>query len=120
MSKKKEIVGIGGGSYTTAIALTLLVLVIVIVHYYVVLKPALREREKYMDGMLDVQDPKFDDPSLSFPTKCVSCERQFPVGKRWAAQPTKCFACERHMLAAGGHEAAQNTHPNKCFACESS
>lgn len=74
----------------------------------------------------------FSPLSRSFPTKCFSCERQFPVGYRWAAQPTKCFSCERHAAAAAvaaaaaartGHApsattAAQLSHPNKCYDCE--
>jgi hypothetical protein len=67
----------------------------------------------------DINDPKFADPALSFPSKCFSCEAQFPIGERWRGQQTKCFACERAALNRyGGMITPQFTHPNKCFACE--
>lgn len=48
---------------------------------------------------------------LGYPTKCFSCERQFPPGQEWRGQSTKCFSCERHAPDA------QSTHPSKCLSC---
>lgn len=105
--------------YFRAFIMAVFLLVVIVVHHFAIVfsdeKKSKQRTESYMDGMMRVNDPKFDDPSLSFPTKCVSCERQFPIGERWAAQPTKCFSCEAQEDANGG---AQYTHPNKCHACE--
>jgi hypothetical protein len=57
----------------------------------------------------------YASPELSFPSKCVDCERAFPPGQKWRAQQTKCFDCEHNHQMMGG---PQYTHPNKCLDCE--
>lgn len=103
------------------IALFLFLVVVVLViamastHYYS--RKMHRVMREPFGEITDVYDPKFADPALSFPSKCFSCEAQFPVGERWRGQQTKCFACEQAALAME-RISPQFTHPNKCFACE--
>jgi len=53
-----------------------------------------------------------DDGSLFYATKCVSCERLFPLGERWRGQPTKCFSCEAHAQRHPEFAVTpQHTHP---------
>ena len=47
---------------------------------------------------------------LAQPSKCYSCENQFPDSQKWRAQPTKCFSCEAQSGFQG--------QPSKCFDCE--
>tara|TARA_B100001093_G_C26747483_1_gene979538 strand:+ start:918 stop:1211 length:294 start_codon:yes stop_codon:yes gene_type:complete len=55
---------------------------------------------------------------IAQPTKCFSCERQLPKGRKYLGGPTKCFSCEREILARYGGDAANLAQPTKCFSCE--
>ena len=54
---------------------------------------------------------------LAGPSKCFSCEQQFPPNLRWQGRQTKCFDCER-QLASSDPALANYTHGTKCFSCE--
>lgn len=55
---------------------------------------------------------------LAQPTKCFSCERELPLGKKYLGGPTKCFSCERQLLNMYGGQMADLGQPSKCFSCE--
>ena len=55
---------------------------------------------------------KWADDSIAYPTKCVDCERMFPVGERWRGQQTKSLSCEKYA-SQHGHIDPQHTHPMK-------
>ena len=55
---------------------------------------------------------------IAQPTKCFSCERQLPKGRKYLGGSTKCFSCERELLARYGGNAANLGQPTKCFSCE--
>lgn len=60
---------------------------------------------------------RFQQSALFHPTKCVSCERQFPSGYAWMGQKTRCFDCERELAARHPHDpsAAFGAHPRRFF-----
>lgn len=68
-------------------------------------------------GLL-TQNEHFTGYFIAQPTKCFSCERQLPRGKKYLGGPTKCFSCERELLARYGGDAADLGQPTKCFSCE--
>lgn len=55
---------------------------------------------------------------MAQPTKCFSCEKQLPAGKKYLGGPTKCFSCERQLLNMHGGQMADLAQPSKCFSCE--
>jgi len=55
---------------------------------------------------------------MAQPTKCFSCEKELPVGKKYLGGPTKCFSCERQLLNMYGGQMADLAQPSKCFSCE--
>jgi hypothetical protein len=40
------------------------------------------------------------------PTKCFSCERQFPSEYQWLGRNTRCFSCERDLVRRTGNPSA--------------
>lgn len=36
---------------------------------------------------------------ISVPSKCYSCEKQFPSGYEWMGQKNKCFSCQKQLFA---------------------
>ena len=55
---------------------------------------------------------------IAQPTKCFSCERELPPGKKYLGGSTKCFSCERELLARYGGNVANLGGNTKCFSCE--
>lgn len=55
--------------------------------------------------------------ALDHPSKCYSCESQFPVEYAWIGQKTKCLSCERDaLLRSGGNPMSVfNEHPIKYY-----
>lgn len=54
--------------------------------------------------------------ALDHPTKCFSCEKQFPPELAWKGQNTKCFDCEKDMITRTGNvSAAFQAHPIKYY-----
>jgi len=52
------------------------------------------------------------------PTKCFSCESQFPPHLKYLGRPTKCFDCEKDIARKYGVKYANLGQPTKCFSCE--
>jgi hypothetical protein len=65
-----------------------------------------------------ISSENFTGYYIAQPTKCFSCERSLPVGKKYLGGSTKCFSCERQLLASHGGNAANLGQPTKCFSCE--
>lgn len=60
---------------------------------------------------------KFVGSPLNHPTKCFSCEAQYPPQYAWMGQNTKCFSCEQDMLQRTGRpDAVFNSHPIKYYS----
>ncbi len=55
---------------------------------------------------------------LAEPTKCFSCERSLPLGKKYMGGRTKCFSCEKEMVRKYGGNFGSLGQPSKCFSCE--
>jgi hypothetical protein len=55
--------------------------------------------------------------ALDHPSKCYSCNNQYPPQSAWRGGKTKCFSCETDALKrSGGNECAvYNEHPIKYY-----
>ena len=58
--------------------------------------------------------------SISRPTKCFSCEKQYMqkygIDSIWKTMPTKCFSCEKQYQNMNLDP--YHTGPTKCFSCD--
>jgi hypothetical protein len=41
---------------------------------------------------------KYISPTV-VPSKCYSCEQQYPSGYEWMGQKNKCFSCQKQLFA---------------------
>ncbi len=55
--------------------------------------------------------------AIDHPSKCISCEKQYPSQCAWRGQKSKCYSCEIDALRrSGGDECAVfNEHPIKYY-----
>lgn len=56
-------------------------------------------------------------PAMDHPTKCVSCENQYPSDYAWLGMKTKCFSCvkDAYNRSCGNPMAAFNQQPLRYY-----